>query len=223
MLVEMALLQRRVGEFLQRANSRGKKPSQLIALQALYPYVARIRGIDISDTQVKNFNQAARLQGLSEQEMYAIQGDLGPSSTATTSHPELQGKDFYGFHVIVISMGLHHIENPQDLLKNLVERLREGGAIIIIDWVPGIGEPDHEPASGGAQDVTHDQGSHSNQHGHHSASHTVAHVGFSEDQMQKMLKEAGCSEVDYVLHPERSKVPWEIGGEKQLFFARGRK
>ena len=171
---------------------------------------------------VENFNKAARLQGLSEQEMYAVQGDLG-SSTATNTHPELQGEDFYGFHVIVISMALHHIENPQELLKRLVERLRDGGAIIIIDWVSGIGELNQESASKDAHDVTHDQGGHGSRHGHHSAAHTVAHVGFNENEMQKMLGEAGCSEVDYVLHPERSKVPPEIGGEKQLFFARGRK
>ena len=171
---------------------------------------------------VENFNKAARLQGLSEQQMYAVQGDLG-SPTATNTHSELQGEDFYGFHVIVISMGLHHIENPQELLKRLVERLRDGGAIIIIDWVLGIGEPKQEPASGDAHDVTHHHGGHGSRHGHHSAAHTVARVGFSENEMQKMLGEAGCSAVDYVLHPERSKVPPEIGGEKQLFFARGRK
>lgn len=171
---------------------------------------------------VESFNKAARLQGLSEKQMQAIQGDLG-SPTAASTHPELQSEEFYGFHVIVISMALHHIENPQELLKKLVERLRDGGAIVVIDWVPGIGELKQEPASADAHDVTHDQGGHSSRHGHHSAAHTVAHVGFNENEMQKMLGEAGCSEVDYILHPKLSKVPPGIGDKKQLFFARGKK
>lgn len=171
---------------------------------------------------VEGYNNAARSQGLSEQQMHAIQGDLG-SPISPSTHPELQDQDFYGFHVIVISMALHHIENPQELLERLVERLRDGGAIVVIDWVPGIGEPKQEPFSEDAHGLTHNQGGDSSRHGHHSAAHTVAHVGFDEIEMQKMLGEAGCSEVDYILHPKLSKVPPGIGSEKQLFFARGKK
>lgn len=171
---------------------------------------------------VESYNKAARLQGLSKQEMYATQGDLG-SPTSPSTHPELHSENFHGFHVIAISMALHHIENPQELLKRLVERLRDGGAIIVIDWVPGIGEPKQEPASEDASTVTHDQSGHGSGHGTHRAAHTVAHVGFDKNEMRKLLGEAGCSEVDYVLHPQLSKVPPEIGDKKQLFFARGRK
>lgn len=171
---------------------------------------------------VERYNQAARLQGLSKQQMYAVQGDL-QSPTAQNTHPELQGEDFVGFHVIVVNMALHHMEKPQELLTRLVERLRDGGAVVIIDWLPENGKPGEQPAIGGSHIVTQDQEAHSHQHGQHLASHTVAHAGFTKDQMQKMLREAGCSEVDYILHPERSTVPPEIGGQKQLFFARGRK
>ena len=202
-----------------RGQTAGDRIPRLIALQALYPYVSQVRGIDVSGGMVEKYNQAARLEGLSKQQMYAIQGDL----SSPAAHPELQGEDFFAFHVIVMSMALHHIENPQELLTRLVERLRDGGAVIIIDWASNDAKPSQQPAGKGSHNVTHDHGDHSNQHGDHPASHTVAHAGFSEDQMQKMLSEAGCSEVDYVLHPEMSRVPPEFGGPKHLFFARGKK
>ena len=197
--------------------------AQLIAIQALYSYFSAVRGIDISDVMVEKYNQAARLQGLSKQQMYAVQGDL-QLPTVKVTHPDLHAEDFFGFHVIILSMGLHHIENPQLMLTRLVERLSDGGAVIVIDWVLEHETSGQQPAKGGGHDVTHDQGGHSNKHGRHQlAHHTVSHAGFNEDQMHQMLREAGCSEVDYVLHPEPSRIPLELGEWKQLFFARGGK
>lgn len=169
---------------------------------------------------VEKFNEAARMQGLSKQQMYAIKGDL-QSTTAELTYPDLQGEDFFGFHIIIMSMGLHHIENPQDILTRFVERLKDGGVVIIIDWVSEHEKLDQGSVSKRSHDV--DPRSHSDKHGHHSVHHTIAHAGFSEDQMHRMLKQAGCSEVDYVLLPEPSRVPPEIGEQKRLFFARGSK
>jgi ubiquinone/menaquinone biosynthesis C-methylase UbiE len=169
---------------------------------------------------VEKYNEAARMQGLSKQQMYAIKGDL-QSPMAELNYPDLHGEDFFGFHTIIMSMGLHHIHNPQEMLMKLVERLKDSGVVIIIDWVSQHEKLDQHSISKKSHDV--DPRSHSDKHGHHSALHSIAHAGFSEDQMHRMLKKAGCSDVDYVLLPEPSRVPSEIGGQKQLFFARGRK
>ena len=171
---------------------------------------------------VEKFNAAARASGLSKQQMYAIQGDLS-SPTADLTYPDLQSEEFSGFYIIVMSMALHHIENPQEILKRLVERLKDGGVVIIIDWALEHEKVGQQPASMWSSDVPRDPKGHDEKHAHHSAHHTVAHAGFTQDQMHKMLIEAGCSEVDYVLHPELSRVPKEIGEQKHLFFARGRK
>lgn len=230
-----------------KQTTRNSKGSAHSFIQALFPYVSTLRGIDISDGMVEKYNHAARSQGLSEQQMYAVQGDLlSPTTTSASANSKLQGADFFNFSIIVISMALHHIEHPQELIKKLVGRLRPGGAIVVIDWVPEIGNSKHDeqlqqqqqPAGEhspshnaqknndqGGQGAPHHHHHHQHQHGTHSASHTVAHAGFTQDQMLKMLREGGCAEVDFVLHPERSRVPREVDstGEKQLFFARGKK
>ena len=167
---------------------------------------------------VEKYNEAARTLGRSKQQMYAVRGDL-LSLTAELTDPGLQGEEGFGFQVIVMSMALHHIETPQEILTRLVERLRDGGAVVIIDGVlehEKLGQP---PAA----DVTHDPTSPFDENWHHPVQHAVAHAGFTKDQLHGMLSEAGCNEVDFVLHPEPSKVPPAIGGQKQSFFARGRK
>jgi SAM-dependent methyltransferase len=170
---------------------------------------------------VEKYNTAARMQGLSEQQMQAIQGDL---SVPLEKTPEtMRRSDLYRFDVAVISMALHHVENPQEMVARLVERLRDGGSLLIIDWAT---EPNQEP------DIVHHQHSH---HAHHHADggenqqqmqgvrQTMSSSSFGKDEMIAILKNAGCSEADFVLHPEVSKLPAKFGGEKRLFFARGKK
>ncbi len=191
---------------------------------------------------VEQYNKAARNQALSEQQMYAIQGDLTAPKSETT-HPSLNSEDFFGFDVIVMSMALHHVEDPQEMLTRLVERLKDGGVVVIIDWNPNPERrPDQRERMFGegdsAQDLTGGHGhgldrSHGEGHSHegahiqrpeqHAAAHTVATDGFNKEQMDTMLRRAGCREVEYVLHPELSRVPPSAGGYNQLFFARGRK
>lgn len=85
--------------------------------QTLAPYVSTTRGIDVSDTMVEKYNHATRKQGLSEQQMHAVRGDLvGPEDEIPKA---LKEADFYDFDVIVMSMALHHVEDPQLMMMKL--------------------------------------------------------------------------------------------------------
>ncbi|MCJ1462508.1 hypothetical protein MMC07_001110 [Pseudocyphellaria aurata] len=185
----------------------------IMTIQALYPYVTEIRGIDVSDSMVELYNKSARSDGVPESQIFAIQGDLAAPLTEA-SHPALGRSEFFQFDVIVISMALHHIDVPEFLLERLVERLNKGGVVVIIDLAL-----DQE----GHQNHQHIEGSHSLKNAHNPAAHTVRHEGFSKEQIYTMLRGAGCSEVDYIELDEPTKVPDEIGGQKQAFFARGKK
>lgn len=149
------------------------------------------------------YNKQASSEDLKPTRMHAIQGDV------TIPLPEARDRaigslDFYDFNVAVISMALHHVEKPDILIKKLVDRLKVGGVLVIIDWVPD---------------------GFSARHASHPAAHTVAFDGFTREQMGHWLTEAGCSEWDYVELDERSKVPYNVSQieYKQGFFARGRK
>lgn len=183
-------------------------------IQALFPYVSEVRGIDVSDGMVEKYNKSARSHGVPESHIFAIQGDLA-SPLTEESHPSLSSSDFFEFDLIIMSMALHHIDVPKVLIERLVERLNEGGVVVIIDWTLN---------QEGSETQQQREGSHSLRGNvQNPGAHTVSHAGFSKEQMDTMLRSAGCKEVDYLVLDEPTKVPFEVGGQKQLFFARGKK
>lgn len=162
---------------------------------------------------IEKYNGAAREHGLTETQMHAQFGDL----MAQNVDPSLLGPELSNFDLVTICMALHHLEDPPDAIRRLVDRLKPGGVMLVIDWATSpekyrqqLGRPHHH--------VDHDHGP-----GSYPAAHTVAHDSFAKEQMEEALKNAGCGAVDFVLHPRTSSVPMATGGQMQLFFARGTK
>lgn len=97
----------------------------------------------------------------------------------------------------------------------LVERLRPGGTVVIIDWVPS------------ARASSESHGNHADEkidaHGQHAGSHTINFDGFSKEEMHDFFRKVGCSNNDYVLAASPSEVPLDPKGQKQMFFAKGTK
>ncbi|KAH7251327.1 S-adenosyl-L-methionine-dependent methyltransferase [Fusarium tricinctum] len=165
---------------------------------ALLPWFSKIRGIDISDANVQRYNQLARDQGVSPDVVRAIQGDIrSPDS-------EMSTEDFSGFNAIVISMALHHIDDPKSLLSHLYGRLRPGGHLLVVDWTP-----EHYGIEGSVAN--------------HAAVHTTGVDDFDKAAIVEMMSSAGLQDVGFFLAPERSSMGKEIGGERQMFFARGKR
>lgn len=202
----------RVRNHVPRPARARQSETLIMIIQALFPYVSEIRGIDVSDGMVEQYNNSVRSFGVPESQIFAIQGDLAAPLTEQ-SHPSLGSSDFFQFDIIVVSMALHHIDAPKGLMERLVERLNEDGVLLIIDWT--LDQEGHQPQSEGNRSLRGNA--------QHSAAHTVRHEGFSKEQMETLLRSSGCNEVDYLVLDEPSKVPPEIGGHKQLFFARGKK
>lgn len=66
--------------------------------------------------------------------MHAYQGNLcvpeDPNPSAFTS-PE-----FYNFDIAAVGLGFHHFDDPELAAKRLAERLRPGGVLVILDFLP---------------------------------------------------------------------------------------
>ncbi len=150
--------------------------------------------------QVERYNKVAKeLLGESSDRMYAIQGDL------LNPDPVLDSPEWFGFDMVVISMALHHIDDAVDMLKRLKDRLREGGVLVVADWLSST-----DPEGRGDQlskDVVE--------------KHGIKHLGFTAAGIERQLTSAGYSDVDVMLHPETSCVPETMGAELQVFFAKG--
>lgn len=102
--------------------------------QALAPYVTQCVGIDLTEGMVKEYNTSARNQGIPESEMVAYQGNL--ISPDDPSPPSLSGPEFFNFDIAVVGLGFHHFDNPGLAAKGLAERLKKGGVLMIVDFLP---------------------------------------------------------------------------------------
>ena len=135
--------------------------------------------------------------------MFAVVGNLTVPDDPRPA--ALSGPEFFDFDVAVLGLGFHHFENPALSAQRLVERLRPGGVLVILDFVT------HSP-HGGA---------------HHGASHTVLHHGFSEEQMETIFKEAGAG-TNFAFQEMGSGVVFTHGADQEsrkrrVFLARGQK
>lgn len=117
--------------------------------------------------------------------MWAKVGDLYEGSSK-----ELDSDEWFNFDTIIMSMALHHVADPLQMLVNLKKRLKSGGTLVLVEW-------------SGAK--AHDHGKHGHQHDHsgaHSHQHAPADMidapggqkiwpGFDESFFREVLTEAG--------------------------------
>ncbi|KAG8161031.1 hypothetical protein KVR01_009295 [Diaporthe batatas] len=200
--------------------------------RAFAPYTTQCVGIDLSEKMVDMYNTRARNQGLSEDEMVAFQGNLcvpGDEDPESFRDPK-----FSGFDLAVIGLGFHHFDNPDLAAKRLAARLRPGGVLMILDFLP------HAPHGGHDDDDDHHHHHHHHHHHGHDDGHghqggadveaavvekaleTVTHHGFSEERIREVFVGAGVGK-DFLLEGMGQVKFGEKHGKRTLFLARGTK
>ncbi|OWP07029.1 hypothetical protein B2J93_7763 [Marssonina coronariae] len=160
-------------------------------------------GVDLTEGMVNEYNTSARNQGIPESEMYAVQGNL--IDAAVPDPPEFAGEEFFDFDIAAVGLGFHHFDDPALAAKRLAQRLKKGGVLMIVDFLP------HSHVSSGSGDHRPE------------AAHTVTHNGFSEVDVKKIFGDAGLgASFDYkvigkgiVFSDEDKKM------ERSVFFAKG--
>ncbi len=83
---------------------------------------------------VNEYNTSARNQGIPESEMYATQGNLLDANNPNPAG--LVGKEFFDFDIAAVGLGFHHFDDPALAAKRLSERLKKGGVLMIVDFLP---------------------------------------------------------------------------------------
>ncbi|KAK2482607.1 hypothetical protein H9L39_04399 [Fusarium oxysporum f. sp. albedinis] len=172
-----------------------------VASRALAPFMSTVRGMDIASGMVEQYNKMALKAGYTSIKMRAVQGDL--IDPELTPSPETNAPGFFDFDVVVMCMALHHIEDPDNMILQLSKRLRPGGILLIIDWVASS-------AGSSAQTGNRTLGA-------------ISRMGFQENEVKSSFDKAGLEDWAWKLTSAPSQVPREIGGEQQLFLARGKK
>lgn len=132
---------------------------------------------------VAEYNKWARDTGFGPEKVQAYEYDL----LAEDSSKGLPGQiSLSDFHIVIVSMALHHVSDPVKLLSRLAQCLRKGGVCVILDRVPestSTTTPEAELSSSQAEVLQ-----------------TINKFGFSEEEMRRLFREAGLGhDVDYVL------------------------
>ncbi|KAI4129419.1 MAG: hypothetical protein LQ338_002259 [Usnochroma carphineum] len=199
--------------------------------KTLFPFVSEARGIDVSSAMVNAYNDGARAANLPETDMYAFKGDILTSSANGEHGDPFAKEEWFEFSIAVMSMALHHVASPADAIGKLVGRLKEGGTILVIDWLlssvvfddsghPKYGHGDHQkhPKCDDAR-VT--------EHAHNmvpGSGDTITRAGFEKEEMEKMLRDAGCDSIGFVEFEKMTRLgDGDQAVMQRLFLARGTK
>lgn len=146
-------------------------------------------------------------------DFHAQVGDL--CSTEGVSE-DLKSKNLFDFDIAAIGLGFHHFEHLQLSIDRLVERLKSGGALFIVDLLEKKGD-----VAIGEQNVDHGHGDDFAKE----AARTVPHKhGFTREGMESMFNAAGLQDFDFVVL-ERLAVMGDGEGafSKTIFIAKGSK
>ncbi|KIW26924.1 uncharacterized protein PV07_06712 [Cladophialophora immunda] len=118
------------------------------------------------------------------------------------SPPHLSAPEFFNFDLVAVGLGFHHFQDIQLATQRLVERLRPGGVFLILDFVTHAMEESPDPAKQGV-------------------AHTVAHAGFSEEELKRYFANAGLTAFAVVKMDDEVLIRGEA--KRRPFLARGQK
>lgn len=173
----------------------------------LQGHATEIIGIDLSENMVKAYNQtfveSDQHDVTVSRAPKAFVGDLldakGPSESISSS-------EFFNFDLVVVGYGFHHFEDLDMAASRLASRLKPGGVLLIVDFLP------HAKFEAG-----------------NPAKNTVAHHGFGEEDVKVIFGRAGLVDVEIremegFIELKRRDAGDDVPGEKRrVFLGRGTK
>lgn len=138
--------------------------------RTLGPYVTVTRGIDVSPNMVTEYNKRARDAGIAESTVHAVHGNLFDKNDPSPT--QFDPPEWRNFDIATVGFGFHHFEDVVFAARQLKERLRPGGVLVINDFVEGgdlLADEDGKPLenSEGTHLGPFHGHSHGHTHGHH--------------------------------------------------------
>ena len=125
---------------------------------------------------VSTYNTRARDAGIPPSTVNAIVGDLFDKSDP--SPPAFSDPQYWNFDVATVGFGFHHFEDVVYAAKQLKERLRPGGVLVINDFLEGgdvlVDDEGNVVEGSEGNHAVHGHG-HAHNHSHHGHAHGDNH------------------------------------------------
>ncbi|KAK6000999.1 hypothetical protein QM012_003082 [Aureobasidium pullulans] len=184
--------------------------------RALSNHITHATGLDISSQMLEQYSS---LLSTSHPSLHLNTAIADFCSQDTDS--SISGPDFHDFDVAGVALGFHHFNNPALCISNLAARLKKGGVLFIVDWLPKDVKPEehighqHAHPSNTKEEDTEEW---------KKMQKTIKTNGFSENDMKTFFEGAGFDEFGFVVL-EDSFILQMNGKEvrKTGFIAKGRK
>jgi len=149
--------------------------------------------IDDNDNAASKPKQGASAKAIVA-DLIAVPKPIGPVTTPECSN----------FDLVVVCLGFHHMKHLGLATKRLVERLKDGGVLLIIDFV-----------------------AHSHMETDAKGKNTVAHHGFGPGGVRMMMEDSDVADYEGKVFDEMIDFGADDGGkggqERKIFMARGRR
>jgi SAM-dependent methyltransferase len=149
---------------------------------------------------VSVYTRNAHNQGLTPDFMSARVGNL--LDPADPSPDDFASAEWFNFDLAVVGLGFHHFEDPTLAAARLAERLKTGGVLMIIDFMPhsnhGEIEVDGDGGTGSGEGISYGHGHgifHGHGHGHGHGEHGSGDKG-AEHSQESDHREADSEEGD---------------------------
>jgi len=162
--------------------------------------------MDVSENMVQAYNlrfspeTPSGAPGDREDESINAHAVVGNLLTAQEPAQALSTPEYRDFDLVAVGLGYHHFADLQLATRRLADRLRPGGIFLIIDFVTHAMEMVPEMQA---------------------AANTVAHLGFSEEELKQIFEGAGLA--DFALVRMGEEVHLKGTMKREPFLARGRK
>jgi SAM-dependent methyltransferase len=130
--------------------------------------------------------------------MHGYQGNLLDPAAPSES---IQGDHFHNFDVAAVGLGFHHFPDPELAAVRLVDRLRPGGVLFLVEFVSHAPDAWTNP--------------------------TVMHHGFTEERMRDIFEKAGAGK-GFAVEEMGKGIVFNSGGHgkalaRRVMIARGEK
>ena len=143
--------------------------------------------------------------------MNAVQGNF----LAEESKEKWQEGEWNNFDMAIMSMALHHVQDPEQMLRRLVERVKlETGVVIVVEFLAEDGS--HASHSHHLESLTSGTAGNDSTNPLPGSENTISRHGFSKEEMKVMVQGAGCQEVDIQVFANESKIGDGDGGKNVL-------